>query len=62
MPKGTILNVPVNVLQTDRHVWGDDADEFRPERWLQRAVERKEKEATHAHRELLAFGAGPRMW
>ncbi|KZV79535.1 cytochrome P450 [Exidia glandulosa HHB12029] len=62
VPKGTIINVPINVIQTDKNVWGSDAEEFRPERWLRRAAERKEKEGLHTpHRELLAFGAGPRM-
>ncbi|KAF9533656.1 cytochrome P450 [Crepidotus variabilis] len=31
--KGTILNVPVVVLNTAKSIWGDDAKEFKPGRW-----------------------------
>jgi len=34
IPKGTLLVIPVNVLQTDTEIWGNDADLFLPSRWL----------------------------
>lgn len=34
VPKGTLLVIPINVLQTDVEIWGNDADLFRPSRWL----------------------------
>lgn len=34
IPKGTILGIPLNVLQRDQSVWGADAEYFRPRRWL----------------------------
>ncbi|KAN0100804.1 Cytochrome P450 [Tylopilus felleus] len=52
IPKGTILCMPVNVIQTDKSAWGPDADVFRPERWLQRN--------TRNNRDLFAFSLGPR--
>ncbi|KAF9072766.1 cytochrome P450 [Rhodocollybia butyracea] len=55
IPKGTILEIPVNVVQTDPNVWGPDAEIFRPERWL----ERKKRGIRH-EREILAFSEGPR--
>ncbi|KAL1704429.1 cytochrome P450 [Schizophyllum commune] len=55
VPKGTLIAIPLNVLQTDPAVFGDDADVFRAERWLERA----EKGVRHK-RELFAFGEGPR--
>ncbi|KAF5392408.1 hypothetical protein D9757_002185 [Collybiopsis confluens] len=55
IPKGTILEIPVNVVQTDPDVWGSDAVAFRPERWL----ERKKHGIRHG-REILAFSEGPR--
>ncbi|PPQ88095.1 hypothetical protein CVT25_014393 [Psilocybe cyanescens] len=55
IPKGTIVVIPVNVLQTDRNVWGEDAAVFRPKRWLDKKVAN-----TLTGRELLAFSAGPR--
>ncbi|KAJ7619418.1 cytochrome P450 [Roridomyces roridus] len=34
VPKGTVLNIPIRVINTWRQVWGEDAEEFRPARWL----------------------------
>ncbi|KAF8061017.1 cytochrome P450 [Lyophyllum atratum] len=55
VPKGTTIAIPLNVIQTDPEVWGPDADEFRPQRW----IERKEA-GIWGGRELLAFSEGPR--
>ncbi|KAJ3789675.1 cytochrome P450 [Lentinula aff. detonsa] len=55
IPKGTILEIPVNVVQTDPDVWGSDAEIFRPERWLER-----KKRGVRSDREILAFSEGPR--
>jgi cytochrome P450 len=41
IPKGTVLLIPVNVLQTDPEIWGDDAHLFRPERWIEPDAKRK---------------------
>lgn len=53
IPKGTILAIPVNVLQTDAEIWGPDADIFRPERWIER-----KKTGGRGSRELLTFSEG----
>ncbi|KAF7320161.1 Cytochrome P450 [Mycena kentingensis (nom. inval.)] len=50
IPKGTILFIPVNVIQTDPDIWGVNADSFRIERWLQPGPKPS----------LLAFSEGPR--
>ncbi|KAF8175771.1 cytochrome P450 [Pholiota molesta] len=34
VPKGTIFYVPIRVINTWKEVWGDDAEEFKPARWL----------------------------
>ncbi|KAI9572767.1 cytochrome P450 [Boletus coccyginus] len=52
IPKGTVLCMPVNVIQKDKSVWGPDADVFRPERWSQRN--------TRNNHDLFAFSLGPR--
>jgi len=52
IPKGTVLFIPVNVIQKDKSTWGPDADVFRPERWLERN--------TRNNRDLFAFSLGPR--
>ncbi|KAJ7456302.1 cytochrome P450 [Mycena galericulata] len=34
VPKGTVLNIPIRVINTWKQVWGEDAEEFHPARWL----------------------------
>lgn len=55
-PAGTKVGVNAAVVQYDRGVFGDDAEVFRPERWL---VEEQEKLA-QMERTMLVFGAGKR--
>ncbi|KAJ7923037.1 cytochrome P450 [Mycena leptocephala] len=50
IPKGTVLLIPVNVLQMDPEIWGEDAHLFRPERWY----------GPDTRRNLFAFSEGPR--
>ncbi|TFK57630.1 cytochrome P450 [Heliocybe sulcata] len=33
VPKGTLFCLPIRAINTWKEVWGDDAEEFRPERW-----------------------------
>ncbi|VUC32379.1 unnamed protein product [Clonostachys rosea] len=33
-PKGTVLSVPSFTIHHDAEVWGDDVEEFKPDRWL----------------------------
>ncbi|KAK7914389.1 hypothetical protein PG985_012092 [Apiospora marii] len=50
VPKGTQILVPLYAMQHRKDIWGEDADEFRPERW-----------ATHRPGwEFIPFGAGAR--
>ncbi|KAL0576816.1 hypothetical protein V5O48_005186 [Marasmius crinis-equi] len=53
IPKGTIIAIPVNVIQADSSVYGRDADIFRPERWLE-----LQQEGISHEREMLAFSEG----
>lgn len=55
IPRGTIINIPVNTMQLDPEVWGADALEFKPERWLKMGNEKVVK------RDIIAFSAGPRI-
>ncbi|KAF8634431.1 hypothetical protein AX15_000881 [Amanita polypyramis BW_CC] len=50
VPKGTTFLIPINVVQQDPDIWGDDADVFRPDRWLELT--------SNARRNLLAFSEG----
>ncbi|KAJ7022072.1 cytochrome P450 [Mycena alexandri] len=51
IPKGTVLSIPVNVLQMDPEIWGEDAHLFRPERW---------HSSDSTRHNLFAFSEGPR--
>ena len=53
VPGGTVVGVNAWVVQRDRGVFGADADEFRPERWLGPFDQVKQMEKT-----MFQFGAG----
>ncbi|KAH7927163.1 cytochrome P450 [Leucogyrophana mollusca] len=53
VPKGTLIYVPVRVFNTWEEYWGDDAEEFRPERW------ENLPETYNSAFSMLAFIAGP---
>jgi len=49
--KGTVVGYSVYVMQRNKDIWGKDADEFRPDRWVGRK----------AGWEFLPFNGGPRV-
>lgn len=51
-PPGTVLSVPTYSIHHSREVWGPDADEFRPERWV--SLTARQKNA------FIPFSYGPR--
>jgi len=53
-PAGTVVGVNPWVVQRNEDVYGEDADIFRPERWL-------ERETGPMHQYFFAFGAGARL-
>jgi len=58
IPRGTILLLPVNVMQRAEDVWGSDAQVWNPCRWADiEAKEAKEKKQDW-RRELLGFSTG----
>ncbi|KAI1458694.1 cytochrome P450 [Annulohypoxylon moriforme] len=64
IPSGTAVGVNPYVLGRNYDVWGPDADEFRPERWLRNDGE--SEDAYHARLKLynaadLTFGGGSHM-
>lgn len=36
VPKGSMVNYTVYAMHRRKDLWGDDAEEFRPERWENR--------------------------
>jgi len=51
VPKGGIMVYHAFTMHRDPELWGDDAEEFRPERWNK----------LKAGYNMTAFGAGPRI-
>lgn len=51
-PPGTVLSVPSYTMHHSKAIWGDDADEFRPERWD--SLTARQKNA------FIPFSTGPR--
>ncbi|OQD87706.1 hypothetical protein PENANT_c005G03902 [Penicillium antarcticum] len=41
LPPGTILSVPSYTIHHMKEVWGDDVDEFKPDRWLNLTPQQK---------------------
>ncbi|MBE3043354.1 cytochrome P450 [Candidatus Bathyarchaeota archaeon] len=65
VPEGTAVGFNAYVLHRNKQVWGEDAEEFRPERWLRDAAGGESEEAfktrmTHMNNSDLSFGAGVR--
>ncbi|GIJ90957.1 hypothetical protein Asppvi_009922 [Aspergillus pseudoviridinutans] len=54
-PQGTVVGVNAWVVHSDENIWGKNAHEFRPERWL---VEKEQ--LAFLDQNYLAFGAGSR--
>jgi cytochrome P450 len=60
LPAGTVVGCNAWVVHRDTNVFGDDADEFRPERWLEEGPEGAERRRQMDNLSF-AFGGGPRV-
>ncbi|KAJ7664860.1 cytochrome P450 [Mycena rosella] len=56
--KGQVIHIPILDVNTDTEIWGDDAAEFRPERWEDVPDAATAVPGVWAH--LFTFLAGPR--
>ena len=56
VPKGTFLSISVYGIHHEKSVWGDDADEFVPDRWLTEDVASQKR----SKNSYFAFGGGMR--
>ncbi|KAK0634570.1 cytochrome P450, partial [Bombardia bombarda] len=71
VPRGRRIITSFNALHHRKDLWGDDADEFRPERWLEELSQTQREEGTGRQKRFklksvpnwtyLPFGAGPRI-
>jgi benzoate 4-monooxygenase len=53
-PPGTVLSVPAYTIHHSKEIWGEDADDFVPERWSEKRLTTKQKES------FIPFSFGPR--
>ncbi|KAK5091856.1 hypothetical protein LTR70_001167 [Exophiala xenobiotica] len=53
-PPGTALSVPSYTIHHSKEIWGDDADDFVPERWEESRLTARQKDA------FIPFSYGPR--
>ncbi len=58
-PPNTSVILAFALIQRDKELWGDDADEFRPERWMNR--DREFTMAFGSRPGFQAFNIGPRI-
>lgn len=56
VPAGTEIGANPYVIHRDKDMFGEDADEFRPERWLE-----SPERALEMDKHLLTWGYGPRI-
>lgn len=60
LPKGAVVLWVMWALGRSTHIWGEDATEFCPERWMERSPEGKVTLMTKGAYEHPVFNAGPR--
>jgi cytochrome P450 len=58
--KGTTISIPLGAINRSKALWGEDAQEFSPERWLKPVPERALEIASYRH--LMTFSDGPKVY
>ena len=56
LPAGVQVSLPTTMVHHDRELWGDDVNEFKPERFSEGVLK-----ATNGRVSFFAFGGGPRI-
>lgn len=57
--KGDIITIPMQAMNKNKVIWGDDAEEFVPERWAEaNGVGRPERALKGLWGGILTFGSG----
>ncbi|KIK19035.1 hypothetical protein PISMIDRAFT_161208 [Pisolithus microcarpus 441] len=59
VPKGTRVIASVAAYNRNKDMWGEDADVYNPDRWLDGIAKDKKEVATGVYSSLLTFGSGP---
>ncbi|EIN09254.1 cytochrome P450 [Punctularia strigosozonata HHB-11173 SS5] len=56
--KGDNILVPIRAVNRSKELWGEDAEEFRPERWLQSAIPDAAKRIPGIYSHMMTFLGG----
>ncbi|KAH8798027.1 cytochrome P450 [Flagelloscypha sp. PMI_526] len=61
--KGSNISIPITVLNRSKELWGEDAKEFNPRRWLPSSSSSPSEHLSElvGHRHMLTFIDGPRL-
>ena len=57
LPVGSLVTVNIYVLGRSKEIWGNDADKWKPERWL-----RDKNDIKRLEDKFVVFSKGPRGW
>ncbi|KAL4063873.1 cytochrome P450 [Scleroderma yunnanense] len=60
VPRGAFVGIPIIFINRSDTLWGADAKDFRPERWLETNGITKQAQELQGYRHLLTFGDGPK--
>jgi len=60
VPSGTVVTVPIACINRSKALWGPDAKEFKPSRWIREDGIPSQAKEIHGHKHLLTFADGPR--
>ncbi|GAB1525208.1 hypothetical protein RhiTH_008365 [Rhizoctonia solani] len=61
VPKGTHIYLSIGAINRDKELWGEDASEFKPSRWLQPLPNSlSESKIPGVYSNIMAFSGGPR--
>ncbi|KAG8933005.1 hypothetical protein FRC00_013746 [Tulasnella sp. 408] len=57
---GEQIVIPIWLINRDKEIWGEDAEEFKPERWLEGNTHPRSSEIPGVFSSILTFLGGPR--
>ncbi|KAF8992923.1 cytochrome P450 [Cyathus striatus] len=61
LPGGTLIMIPIHTYNSTESIWGSDAWEFNPGRWITASGSEKSEDIALLKRHVLTFGSGPRV-